>query len=252
MALITLIGRGHSGTRAMAHTLYASGVFMGSTINPSGDLVPPHAMYDACRIFARYVRWRGDLSWDFGKALNTEIPERFTTLIHRYLESVLARKARHRGWKIPETVLCYPWLVRMFPDAKYIVWVRNPRDAIRGQHVTDDLRDFGIHYPDTDDDRRRRAISWKYQYDLIEATPRPEHQLVVRFEDFVLRQEETLLRLEDFLGLKLARIIVWPENLNRFEGDQETNYFDFLESGMKAYGYEIPALGGENMVEAPR
>ena len=29
MSIITVIGRGHSGTRAIAHTLYASGVFMG-------------------------------------------------------------------------------------------------------------------------------------------------------------------------------------------------------------------------------
>jgi hypothetical protein len=29
MSLITIIGRGHSGTRAISHTLYASGVYMG-------------------------------------------------------------------------------------------------------------------------------------------------------------------------------------------------------------------------------
>ena len=39
MALITVIGRGHSGTRAISQTLYASGVYMGSTLNPSGDKV---------------------------------------------------------------------------------------------------------------------------------------------------------------------------------------------------------------------
>ena len=39
--LITVIGRGHSGTRAMSHTLSASGVFMGAPLNVSGDLVPP-------------------------------------------------------------------------------------------------------------------------------------------------------------------------------------------------------------------
>ncbi len=30
--LVTVIGRGHSGTRAMSHTLSASGVFMGSPL----------------------------------------------------------------------------------------------------------------------------------------------------------------------------------------------------------------------------
>ena len=41
MSLITIIGRGHSGTRAMSHTLYASGVYMGRTLNRVGDKVPP-------------------------------------------------------------------------------------------------------------------------------------------------------------------------------------------------------------------
>ena len=43
--LTTIIGRGHSGTRAMSHTLSASGVWMGEPLNGSGDLLPPQAMY---------------------------------------------------------------------------------------------------------------------------------------------------------------------------------------------------------------
>ena len=39
MSLVRVIGRGHSGTRAMSHTLYGSGVYMGETLNAPGDLV---------------------------------------------------------------------------------------------------------------------------------------------------------------------------------------------------------------------
>ena len=244
MSLITVIGRGHSGTRIMSHTLYASGVYMGDALNPSGDLVPPWHLYDACRIFARYVHWQGGLSWDFSEALNTEIPERFTSLLYRYLRSVLSNRSEHRGWKIPETTLIYPWVARLFPETKFIFWVRNPRDGILSQHKTDDLRDFGIRYPDTTDERHRRAISWKYQDDLVRATPRPSHWLEVRYEDFVLHQERELARLESYLGMKLARIVVRPERMNRFEKDKGTNYFDFLGSAMRAYGYEVPPKAG--------
>ena len=45
--LITVTGRGHSGTRAMSHTLTASGVFMGEPLNTSGDLLPGDSMYEA-------------------------------------------------------------------------------------------------------------------------------------------------------------------------------------------------------------
>ena len=86
MTLVTIIGRGHSGTRAMSHTLYASGVFMGDCLNRSGDMIPPGDMYEACRVMARYVQWKGDLRWDFSNLYDMEIPEEFTRLVHSYLD----------------------------------------------------------------------------------------------------------------------------------------------------------------------
>ena len=68
--MITVIGRGHSGTRAISHTLSASGVEMGAELNESGDLIPPGEMYEACRVMARSVKHLGGLNWDFS-ALHT-------------------------------------------------------------------------------------------------------------------------------------------------------------------------------------
>ena len=142
------------------------------------------------------------------------------------------------GWKIPETTLVYPWVSRLFPEAKYIFWVRDPRDCILGRHLTDDLADFGIQYPPTPDDRRRRAISWKYQHEIVKATPRPDNWLEVRFEDFVLRQDETLERLEDYLGIRLAKIIVRPESVERWRTDTGVHDFDFFAPSLAEYRYE--------------
>ena len=242
MSLITIIGRGHSGTRAISHTLYASGVYMGYTLNNSGDLVPPQAMYDACRVAARYVKWQGGLNWDFSELNTAEIPQEFNDLLDAYLESVLNNKSEHKGWKIPETTLVYPWIVRRFPNAKYIFWIRNPRDCILGRHVTDDMTRFGIEYEATADERLRRAISWKYQYDLVKAFPKPANWLEVRFEDFVLKQDETLARLEDYLEIPLGRIIVRPDSIDRWQHDDGVNYYDFFEPVMREYGYEIPEM----------
>ncbi len=238
--LFTVIGRGHSGTRAMSHTLSASGVFMGEPLNESGDLLPPEPMYDACRVLAPYVRWRGGLSWDFSALHTMDIPEPFTRLIETYLRSVREHSGEAKGWKIPETTLVYPWIQRMFPEMRYIFWIRNPRDCILGGHVTDDMGRFGIAYPPTDDETRRRAISWKYQYDLVRATPRPKYWIEVRFEDFVLRQEQTLERLEAFVGRPLARIAVRPEAVDRWRRDPAISYYDFLAPAMRAHGYEVP------------
>lgn len=277
MSLITIIGRGHGGTRAMSHTLSASNVYMGEPLNRSGDLLPPDAMYEACRVFARHIHWLGGLQWDFSALHTAPIPPEFTELIERYLVTVLRSPAEHKGWKIPETTLVFPWIVRMFPEIKYIHWVRNPRDNILARHLTDDLHDFGIDYPDPDaflrehyphlwqqahtqqelmlqraqhgdqilplDElrrRARRAISWQYQYEIVKATPRPTNWIVVRFEDFVLQQEATLSRLEEYLGILLARIPVRPEAVGRYSGADGVSYFDFLEQGMCEFGYDCP------------
>lgn len=243
--MITVIGRGHSGTRAMSHTLTKSGVFMGAPLNESGDLLPPDDMYAACRVMARHVKWKHGLHWDFSALRDMEMPEEFTGLIHAYLKSVRECPAENKGWKIPETTLVFPWIQKLFPDIKYIFWIRNPRDCIVGSHVTDDMKRFGIHYPPTEDVRLRRAISWKYQYDLVKATPKPANWIEIRFEDFVLRQEETLTRLEAFLGIPLARIPVRADAIGRWKDDPGVNYYDFFEPAMKAYGYEMPKTAGE-------
>ena len=243
MTMATIIGRGHSGTRAISHTLSASGVFMGSPLNVSGDLLPPEDIYEACRVLARHVQWRGDLEWDWSALHSMDIPDEFNCLISNYLVSVLESSAEHKGWKIPETTLVFPWIVRMYPEIKYIMWIRNPRDCILGPHITDDLNDFGIQYPTTVDERLRRAISWKYQYDLIRATPTPAHWIEVRFEDFILKQAETLARLEDFLSIKLVKIRVKPGTVGRWKKDKGVNYYDFFEPAMLRYGYEMPVQG---------
>lgn len=237
MSLITIIGRGHSGTRMISHTLYASSVYMGSTLNTSGDKVPPQELYEACRVMGKYVKWNGGLSWDFDALHTMPIDPEFTKLVESYLSDVLNRKAEHKGWKLPETTLIFPWIARMFPDIKYIYLVRDPRDSIIGSHVTDDLMDFNIEYPQTDNERERRAISWKYQYEIVKATPQPKNWLPIRFEDFILDQETTVKKLEDFLEIPLCRIITRPDPVGRWKTDTEQHFFDFFREAMIESGY---------------
>ena len=241
--LITVIGRGHSGTRAISHTLYASGVYMGRQLNPSGDKVPGQGMYDACRVMARYVEWNGGLSWNFEPLFSMPVDPGFEGHIRAYLEDVLRNPSAQKGWKIPETTLVYPWIARLFPEARFIHWIRDPRDCILGRHKTDDLRDFGIEYPHTAEVLEMRAVSWFYQYQLMKATPKPKHAIEIRFEDFVMKQEETLERLEAFLGIPLARVVVRPEAVGRWKREAEPRAlpFDFLADAIAGNGYPSTA-----------
>ncbi|MDO8587275.1 MAG: sulfotransferase [Armatimonadota bacterium] len=222
----------------MSHTLRESGVYMGALLNESGDLIPAEDLYEACRVMARYVEHRGGLEWEFSKLHTMPIAPEFTRLVESYLSSVLASDAEHKGWKLPETTLIYPWIVRMFPDVRYIHWSRDPRDSIIGAHLTDDLSDFGIPYEKTDDLRLRRAISWKYQREIVKATPPPKHTIEVRFEDFILNQDETLAKLDQFLGIPLAKIEVRPESVGRWKTDPEYREFEFLKKDLVELGYE--------------
>ena len=237
--IVTVIGRGHSGTRIMSHTLSASGCYMGAQLNDSGDLIPAEDFYEACRLMARHVVHEGGLEWDFSRLHTMPIDPAFTRLVESYLSSVLTSEAENKGWKLPETTLAYPWIVRMFPDAYYIHWVRDPRDSIIGDHLTDDLSDFGVSYDKTDDIRLMRAISWKYQRELVRATPPPKRTIQVRFEEFVLAQDETLSRLEAFLGLPLAKVEVRRDPIGRWKTDEGVHYFDFFAEDMQELGYQL-------------
>lgn len=240
--MATIVGRGHSGTRAPSHTLTQSGVFMGAQLNGSGDLIPAHDMYEACRVFARHVRYLGDYRWDFGQVLGMAPEAEFVRLVERYLDSVLRSTAPHRGWKLPETILTLPWIIRMFPDINYIYWIRDPRDSILNAHLTDDLADFGVPYDPTPDLRHRRAISWKYQSEIYKATPKPKHLLELRFEDFVLDQDRTLRTMADFLGIPLTKIPVKLEAVGRWRQDSGVHDFELFAEELRAYGYDrLPA-----------
>jgi hypothetical protein len=245
--MITIIGRGHGGTRAMSLTLQASGFFMGRVLNESSDMLPPDELYEACRVMGKYVVHLGDNQWDFSALHTMPIDPVFEFLVKRYLVHVLANK-EPRGWKLPETTLIYPWIVRMFPDIDYIFWVRDPRDSILGAHLTDDLSRFGAPYakaklPDgTDDVLMNRAISWKYQRDIVKATPKPKRSIEVRFEDFVLKQDETLARLSDFVGMPLCKIAVRADSVGRWRlrNDVDFSHFDHLfKQEMEEQKYQL-------------
>lgn len=236
--MVTVIGRGHGGTRAMSHTLSESGVYMGEPLNGSGDLIPPEKMYEACRIFGKYVDYKGNMEWDFSKVLNMKPDPEFVKLIESYLHSVLDSKAENKGWKIPETTLVYPWILQMFPDIKYIFWVRDPRDSILAGHVTDDLHRFNIEYDSTDDERLRRAISWKYQRELVKASPAPKYGCHVRFEDMVFDQDNVLKKLSDYLGIPLAKIEMRKDSVERYKTAEGNYMFDFFREDMDECGYK--------------
>ena len=75
----------------------------------------------------------------------------------------------------------------------------------------------------------------------MQTTPKPEHIIQIRFEDFVLRHEETLSKLEEFLGISLGRIIVRPETVERWKRVEEPCEipYEFLQEAIVENGYSL-------------
>lgn len=234
---ITVIGRGHSGTRAIAQALYASGVFMGNHLNRSCDLIPPDIMYNAVKTAGKYVEYKGNNRWDFTRLINDDIDKDFEPLLNEFLKDVLSTSST-RGWKLPETTLVYPWVIRLFPDIKYIRWVRDPRDNIANGHPTDRLKEWNIDCDEGTNIYEDRAISWIYQWELMEATPDPKHLIKIKFEDYILKHDEISEQLEDFLGIKLARLPMRKSSINKHKKNKELPELKFLDEYLYKLGYK--------------
>ena len=59
----------------------------------------------------------------------------------------------------------------------------------------------------------------------------------MKFEDFVLKQDQTVKELEKFLGFPLVKIPVNPEAVGRYKTDKGVHNFPFLSEHLKSYGY---------------
>ena len=239
--LTIVIGRGHSGTRLMSHTLSASGFHMGQYLNGAGDLIPADYMYTAARLFGGLVTYKGNCEWDLSKVNQSRPTEEFEGLvesyIHQVMDPVLSNAQWLKGWKLPENSLVVPWLVKMFPRAYFIYWIRDPRDVILDAHITDDLRKWNVPCPTLDDELAVRAYSWLYQYNLAHSFIKPKRWLVVRFEDFVLRQQETLERIGDFYHMKMVPIPVNRDKVGvwRTREPDILRDIDFLQPALNTY-----------------
>jgi hypothetical protein len=196
--------------------LSEAGIDMGPC-NQSGDLVPPDLMYAAVRMAGRYVDRIGEHRWSFTRLLGTKPPAEFEALVREYAAPVLNSSAKHRGWKLPETLLALPWIVQMFPDAAYVYWTRSPQASIGKRHLTDRLGDFGVasavdfmSVP-----MCARIESWAYQWQIVEITPKPARWLRLRWEDVITEPDTQTDRLSKFLGIDVPAMAPDPIRVRR-------------------------------------
>jgi hypothetical protein len=213
-----------------------SGFFMGHPQNGAGDLVPAELLYDAALIFGKQIDYKGGLDWDFSRVKSSRPSEDFEAYVYAYIDSVLRNRQFLKGWKLPENSLILPWLIKMFPRAYYIYWIRDPRDVILDLHITDNIRKWNVPAPMPQSLYNMRAISWYYQYELAHSIIKPKRWLEVRFEDFVLHQEREVERIGDFLHMKMVQIPVQKDKVGAWRRAEDVMlHNEFLQEPLEAY-----------------
>lgn len=236
--MIIVVGRGHSGTRVASRLLCRNGVSTGR-LNRSGDMIPGQAMYEAVEIYLERVDYVGNYQWDFSRANASTVPESFEQKVYEYLDPIQG-VPEPKFFKIPESNLCYPWLVRMFPEADFIYWVRDPRDA--RPHNSDTVRPWLVRSGfdrSLIDTPLLVAASWKFQYDLVNSVPRPKSFMSIRYEDFCLEQGREVSRLSAFLRMDLERLPnVHTNGVYKWKQRPAHQTFHFLEPAIRELGYE--------------
>lgn len=206
--MIVVLGHGHSGTRVVSGMLAASGVYMGS-FDPAFEHRSSlaHALYAAAKA-GSMVKFTGKCSWDFTRLLDTEPPDDVVAALSAYLEKILKHE-EPKGWKLPENVLFYPWLTKLYPEAHYVWWQRDPRNVISYPHSMNKIR--GLKTDSFKHDWiAQRCVSWAYSHEMLRATPQPKNLITVSYEDFVENQRAALDKLESFLGIALKEVGLRP------------------------------------------
>ncbi|MCC7274790.1 MAG: sulfotransferase [Alphaproteobacteria bacterium] len=127
---VIVFNKSHSGSRLLARTLAAAGVFMGARRNESEDALElmPLLSYVVHLHHPDFSRL-----WTDGDPL---LIRRARDAVARHL---VGRPAGARwGWKLCETTFILPVLARIFPDAWYVHLLRDGRDVAFSEFVAPD------------------------------------------------------------------------------------------------------------------
>jgi len=250
--IVSIQGKGHSGTRLFADTLDQSGIFMGEKtkrrhqqgaresagfshirsnwkfVGDTMDKGPWGPIREIYALSLEFVSQKSFGEWDFSKMVNDHIPEKVIISYFDYISDLLESNFDFCGWKMTESMLFYPWTVRIFPEWYYIHVVRDIRSHIFRKEESDEMDHTKMFYNHLDKtvpldeygnirSDIQIALNWKYQLDIVNSLPKPENFIQVKFEDFLLNQDYELERLSDFLGVKLVKLPVHPEKADQWK-----------------------------------
>jgi len=211
---VILVGRGGSGTRLLSQLALSVGVFLGNEMNVSSDS----------------VEWVEDIynlaieATTAGMESGSDRDRFWRKRLRLRAATILAKGGRSPrdswGWKLPETILILPQILRAFPCARVVHLVRHPvTSSLRRTHMTSRLtnpigrvvlpvayRACGLDPAnlELDDSWIHNAVTWTYQVgqalEVLSGMVRSDRILQLRFEELCVSPAEARNQLSVFLG----------------------------------------------------
>jgi len=261
---IIVFNKSHSGSRALARLLAASGVFIGSDLNESEDAA------DILRLVEPMVERHYP---DYARLMregDPQLTDLVTSVFSRHLKH--CPKGTRWGWKLCETLYIVPLLDRLFPGAIYLHLVRDGRDVAFSDHVAPELPFWRKVYFDTTaierwqgrrlyhPDYRRaphvfNARHWVNSVSVARhyGSMLGERYIEVRYEDLVCRPEATARRLLPALGLPADPEVIASfaaaadtSSVGKYRRQPErkqTEALEVLHPTLASFGYADPRAG---------
>jgi Sulfotransferase family len=216
---VILLGRGGSGTRLLAQAALSAGVFLGNELNATHDSVEwVEALYDLA-VEALTV------GVDSGSARDFYWRERLRRRAAEVLAANRSKPAILWGWKLPETMLALPQVLRTFPGGRVVHIVRHPlTSSLRRTHMTSRLDNpvgravlpaayralnFDPNDIEHDEPYVHNAVTWAFQVrnvlDALRRTPPTKGCLQLRYEEVCADPTQAQKALAAFLGIAASQ-----------------------------------------------
>jgi hypothetical protein len=141
-------------------------------------------------------------------------------------QTVLEAWANHHGkarWgeKTPANLFYVDYMLEMFPDARFIYVVRDPRAGVASMQRVSFFPDDVVF------NALNRYKHWRAGHRYLNASVPPTQRMTIRYEDLVQAPDETVCRICTFLDEPFeASMLDFYEDAERYMGDEAASNFN--------------------------
>ena len=201
---ISVTGMHRSGTSMAARLLQLCGLYLG----PDQDLMPPgpdnpSGYWENIKFVEINTEILDKLGagWDHppsDRVWANKNTEKIMPHLEMTAENLLQefRENSPWGWKDPRTSLLIPFWLRLLPDLKVVVCLRNPLEVALSLH----RRNYSSY--------SLGLALWKTYNQHILATTQPEQRLVTHYDAYFHNPQTELQRVLDFLQISVSEEIL--------------------------------------------